>query len=395
MKFNMLLKESLKLKPEVIKIRRQIHSYPELGFQEVKTARLIADKLKRSGLKVQERVAKTGVVGILRGSKKGKTIALRSDMDALPIQERTKKKYASKIPGVMHACGHDGKMAIVLGVASLLSRIRNELKGNVKFIFQPNEEGSGGAQKMISAGALKNPKVNCIFSFDLSPFLDAGKIGIREGIVTANVADFEISIIGKGGHVAQRWEAVDTVGIAAKVIEALQFVIPQEQHPCAPIVISIGEIHGGTASNVIPDCVKLNGTIRTLDNITHKNVMSKIKKIITAICRAYGAQLEIIFCPSHPSIQNNHQLNNIVTDVAILLLGKKNIYNFEHPFFEGEDIGYFFQRAPGVIFSIGIRNKKKGIVYPLHSPFFDLDEDVLPLGVAVVAGCILQYLDSE
>jgi len=395
MEFNTLLKESLRLKTEVIKIRRQIHSYPELGFKETKTARLIADKLRKSGLKVKEKVAKTGIVGVLKGGKEGKTIAIRVDMDALPIQERTGEKYASKIPGVMHACGHDGKIAIVLGVVSLLSRIREQLRGQVKFIFQPNEEGAGGAQAMIAAGVLKKPKVDAIFGFDLAPFLDAGKIGIRKGIVTANVEDFEISVIGKGGHAAQRWEAVDTVATTAKIIEALQFVIPQKQHPCVPIVISIGKIHGGTATNVIPDRVTLSGTVRTFDTITHKNVISKIKKIITAICRAYGAQLEIIFSPSYHSIQNDPQLNNIVTEVAARLLGRKSIYSFKYPFFEGEDIGCFFQKVPGVIFSIGIRNRKKGITYPLHSSFFDLDEDALPLGVSVVAGCVLKYLNSE
>lgn len=395
MELDNLLKQSLKLKSEVIKIRRQIHSYPELGFQEVKTAKLIAKELKRAGLEVKEKVARTGVVALLKGRKKGKTVVIRSDMDALPIQERTKKKYASKVPGVMHACGHDGKMAIVLGVASLLGKIREELKGQVKFIFQPNEESSGGAQAMIAAGVLKNPKVDSVFGFDLSPFLDAGKIGIRRGIVTANVDDFEISIIGKGGHVAQRWETVDTIYITAKVVEALQFIVPQKQNPCVPVVISIGEIHGGTASNVIPDRIRLKGTIRTLDSITRRNIMGKIKKTLPAICRGYGAQCEIRFIPFYSSVVNNPKLNGIVADVGRRLLGSKKIFNFKYPFFEGEDIGYFFREVPGVIFSIGIRNRKKGIVYPLHSPFFDLDEDVLPLGVAVVAGCILEYLNSD
>lgn len=351
MELDNLLKQSLKLKSEVIKIRRQIHSYPELGFQEVKTAKLIAKELKRAGLEVKEKVARTGVVALLKGRKKGKTVVIRSDMDALPIQERTKKKYASKVPGVMHACGHDGKMAIVLGVASLLGKIREELKGQVKFIFQPNEESSGGAQAMIAAGVLKNPKVDSVFGFDLSPFLDAGKIGIRCGIVTANVDDFEISIIGKGGHVAQRWETVDTIYITAKVVEALQFIVPQKQNPCVPVVISIGEIHGGTASNVIPDRIRLKGTIRTLDSITRRNIMGKIKKTLPAICRGYGAQCEIRFIPFYSSVVNNPKLNGIVADVGRRLLGPEKRYLTSNILsLKAKILVTFFEKFQGLFF---------------------------------------------
>lgn len=390
-----LLKESYKLKSELVKIRRYFHSYPELGFQEVKTARLIADRIKKLGLEVRKKVAKTGVVGILRGNKKGKTIAIRSDMDALPIQERTRKKYASKISGVMHACGHDGKMAIVLGVASLLSRIRHEFKGNVKFIFQPNEEGLGGAQAMISAGVLSKPKVDCMLCVDIDPFLNTGKIGVRNEVATANVDGFEISIIGTGGHGARLYRATDVVMVAAKIVESLHYIIPRQQHPCIPVAISIGEIHGGTASNVVPDRVTLRGTIRTFDNETKKNVFSKIKITVACVCRIYRSEYQIKYTSSYPTLKNDTKLNNIITNIGAQLLGPKNVYTYKYPFFEGEDVGFFFQKVPGAIFTLGTRNREKKIVYPSHSPLFDIDEDILPIGVAVLTGCVLEYLNSN
>ncbi|MFC1698604.1 M20 family metallopeptidase [Candidatus Omnitrophota bacterium] len=396
MKESDLLKESFKIKSEIIKIRRQIHAYPELGFGELKTARLIARKLKSLGLTVQEKVAQTGVIGILKGGKTGKTVAVRTDMDALPIQERTGKKYASKIPGVMHACGHDGKIAIALGVAHLLSKIAaDKIKGQVKFVFQPNEEGSGGAQAMIAAGALRNPRVDSIFGFDLSPSLDSGKMYVRKGIVTANIDDFEITVIGKGGHAAQPWKTVNPILVAAKIVEALHSSVSRQQNFRLPAVISIGEIHGGTASNIIPHSIRLKGTARTLDLATRKNILRKIKQVVDDICRAHRAQHQLQFIPSYPSLANNAQLNDIIIGAGEKLLGPKNICYCKHPFFEGEDISYFFKKIPGAIFSIGIRNRKKGIAHLTHSPFFDLDEAALPIGVAIVAGSILRYLKFE
>jgi len=355
---------------------------------------LIANKLKKLGLEVQVKVAKTGVVGILRGNKKGETIAIRSDMDALPIQEQNKTKYASRIPGVMHACGHDGKIAICLGVAMLLSKFRHLLTGQVKFIFQPNEESSGGAQAMIAAGVLKKPKVDCIFGYDLSPNFACGRIGVRSGIVTANVDDFEISIIGQGGHAAQRWKTVDTVMAAAKIIEELQLVIPRQQQPGRPAVISIGQLHGGTAINVIPDCIELKGTVRTFYSSTRKKVLNMIEKQVTSICRSYKARHKLHFIPSYPCVENHHNLNKIVISAVKRLLGPEKLHYHKYPVFAGEDIGYFFQKVPGVIFSIGVRNKKRGIVHPRHSSFFNLDENALPVGVAVVTSCIAEYLKA-
>jgi len=390
-----LLVESLKLRPELIKMRRHIHAYPELGFQEVKTAKLISNTLKKLGLAIQEKVAKTGVVGLLRGNQKGKTVAIRADMDALPIQEQNRKKYRSKIPGLMHACGHDGKMAIALGVASLLSRIRNELKGNVKFIFQPDEEGSGGARAMIAEGVLQNPKVNCMFCVDLDPLLNTGKIGMRDGVTTANIDGFEISVIGKGGHGARLDRAIDVVMVTARVIEALHYIIPRQQHPCIPVAISIGEIHGGTASNVVPVRVTLKGTIRTFDNETRRNVLTKIKSTVACICRTYRAQYQIQHISSYPALKNDTELNDIIANIGAQLLGPKNVYSYKYPFLEGDDVSFFFQQVPGVLFSIGVGNRKKGIVYPFHSPLFDIDEDALPIGVAVLTGCVLKYLNSN
>lgn len=395
MTYKTLLKEALKLKPELIKIRRLIHSYPELGYQEIKTAKLISTRLKKLGIIVHEKVAKTGVVGILKGGKFGKTIAIRSDMDALPIHEQTRKKYSSKIPGVMHACGHDGKIALVLGTAKLLARLRTKLTGQVKFIFQPNEEGSGGAQAMIQAGVLEKPKLDCIFGLDISPYLDTGKIGVRYGIAAANVQDFEISIGGKGGHIARPHETMDTVLVASQIVEGLQLIINRQVNPVNPAIISVGEIDGGTASNIFPSCIKLRGTIRTLSNSLHKMLIGKIKRLVKNVSQNYGLKCQIRFLTSYPALTNDDRLNNLLVDVVKKLLGRKSLFTWPYASLGGEDLSFFFRLCPGIIFSVGVRNKNKGIIFPEHSPHFDLDEDALPIGTAILTGCVLRYLESN
>lgn len=395
MTYKSLLQEALKLKPELIKIRRLIHSYPELGYQEIKTAKLISTTLKKLGLIVHNKVTKTGVVGILKGNKLGKTVAVRSDMDALPIHEKSKKKYRSKIPGIMHACGHDGKIAVVLGAATLLAGLRTKLVGQVKFIFQPNEEGSGGAQAMISAGVLENPKVDCMFGIDISSYIDTGKIGVRYGITAANVQDFEILISGKGGHIARPHETTDTVLVASQIIEELQLIINRCVNPVNPAIISIGEIDGGTATNVFPNCIKLRGTIRTLNNSLHKMLIGKIKRLVKNVSQNYSVKCELRFLTSYPMLINDKNLNNLLVKVIKKMFGGKGLFTWPYASLGGEDLSLFFRHVPGIIFSIGVRNKKKGIISPEHSPFFDLDEDALPFGSAIVTGCVLEYLNSN
>ncbi|MCM8823419.1 MAG: M20 family metallopeptidase [Candidatus Omnitrophica bacterium] len=389
-----ILKETFKLKPWLIKLRRHFHQYPELSWQEFKTSARVERELKKLNIEVK-RIAKTGVVGILNGKKKGKCVAIRADMDALPIQEKTNKPYASKIYNVMHACGHDAKIAIVLGVAKLLRKMRDKLKGSVKFIFQPNEEGSGGAELMIKEGVLKNPKVSAIFSVDFDPYLKSGKIGIREGMFFANIDSFEISIFGKGGHGGRLYRAVDVMLVSAKVIEALQYYLPRRFHPCVPLTVSFGEIKAGSAPNVIPDTVVMKGTIRTFAEDVQRELKRKIEEIVRGICRIYKADYRIDYFSYYPGSANNSELNKIVEKVAKEIVGTKNIYKYQYPFFESEDISYFFRIVPGTVFSLGIRNPKKGIIYPAHSPYFDIDEDVLPIGVAVLTGCLIEYLNNQ
>ncbi|MEW6684825.1 MAG: amidohydrolase [Candidatus Edwardsbacteria bacterium] len=402
---NLLIKAE-KLKKFLIFIRRRIHKNPELSFREKETAKIIAKQLQCLGLKVKEKVAETGLVGILKGtnkserlnedkslSKRGKCLLLRADMDALPIEEKTGFSYKSKISGRMHACGHDAHCAILLGTAYLLSEIKDLWSGTVKFVFQPGEETPpGGAQLMIKEGILERPKIDAAFALHLDPEIPLGKIGLKPHTLMGAADNIKIIIIGKGGHAAQPHKSVDTVVIAAQVIQALQTIVSRKVNPLSPVVITIGTIQGGYRSNIIADKVEMEGTVRTIEPAVREKMPQMIEKIIAGITRASDAKYELQYLWGYPPLFNDLKMIDLARQSAISLFGKKAILEIVYPLMGAEDFTYFLQKVPGALLRLGTRNKAKGVIYPWHHPKFNIDEDVLPIGAALLAKIALDYL---
>ena len=376
------LKEEIALlKDEVISIRRELHMYPELGFQEFKTSSLVENYLNELGIEVKTNVAKTGVVGVLYGREASKTALLRADMDALPIEELNEVPYKSRNPGIMHACGHDGHVAMLLVAAKVLSRHRDELSGNVKFIFQPSEEKSpGGAIKMIEEGVLENPHVDYAFGIHLGNMFEKGTIALRKGVFMAEADSFKIVISGIGGHGAYPHASVDPILIASNVVLALQTIVSREINPIDPVVVTVGKINSGDVSNVIPEKAELLGTVRTLNKNISKDMPFKIERVVKSIAEAYRGNAELEYDFGYPPLVNHAEESEFVKRVGELIVGKDKI--LEAPIsMGGEDMAYFLEKVPGAFFWLGSMNKEKGFDKLFHSQYFDFDENVLPIGV--------------
>lgn len=389
--------------PSLVKLRRELHQYPELAFKEFKTSEKIAKELRRLGIDFNKDIAKTGVAGVLNignpakggEGRKGKTVALRADMDALPVLEQTNFSYKSKNKGKMHACGHDVHMACLIGAAKILTRLKEELPGKVKFIFQPSEEVTpGGAKPMIEVGVLKNPDVGGIFALHCDSGIPVGKVGVREGPTMAQAEDFDITIIGKGGHGARPQDGVDAIVVASQVIQALQTIPSRKVNPLEPVVISIGKIEGGYARNIICDKVILKGTARTLNKEIAKKIPGLLNEIISGITRSAGASFELNYYGGYPILINHPKATDLARRSIAKLFGKRAIFEIEKPVMGGEDFAYFLQKVPGSFLRLGIRNQKKGAIYPWHHPKFTVDEDAIKIGSAVLAGIAFDFLSS-
>jgi len=390
------LKEARKIEPEIIETRREIHQRPELAYKEKATAKMVAEKLKTLGLAVKTGIGGTGVMGTLQGPKSGRVVALRADMDALPIEELADIDFKSRVKGVMHACGHDTHVAMLLGAARLLSNSRDELLGTVKFLFQPAEEngGRGGAKPMIQAGVMTNPKVDYVFGLHIDNDLNSGTLGFRGGPIMASPDTFEIKLIGRGGHGAYPHETVDPVYVAAQVILALQGVSGRMIDPIQPFVITIGSIHSGTKENIIPDHAILQGTLRTLDEKTRRLAKTKIAEVAKGVSKAFGAKAEVDFeKDAYPVTVNDVH----VTERAMKILKKipRTRVIVREPIMGGEDFSRFLQEAPGTFYFLGTHNPAKGCVHPNHSPRFKVDEDVLKVGAASLAMLAMEFTDSR
>jgi amidohydrolase len=381
--------------PSLVKLRRELHQYPELSFNEYKTSDRIEKELKKLGVDFKKGVAKTGVVGVLNRGKKGETVALRADMDALPVLEQTNFPYKSKNNGIMHACGHDVHMTCVIGAAKILTRLKEKLPGKVKFIFQPSEEvHPGGAKPMIEAGVLKNPDVSGIFGLHCDSAVPVGKIGVRNGPTMAQAEDFDITIIGKGGHGARPHDGVDAIVVASQVIQSLQSIVSRKINPLEPVVISIGTIEGGSARNIICDRVILKGTARTLNKEIARKIPDLLKEIVSGITKSAGASFELNYYGGYPILINHPKATDLARGTIARLFGKKAIFEIERPVMGGEDFAYFLQKVPGSFLRLGIRNPKKGAVYPWHHPQFTVDEDTIKIGSAVLAGIAFDFLSN-
>ena len=390
------LEEAKSREHEMIEMRRRIHIRPELAYHEVATAAFVAKRLGALGIETMPGVGGTGVLGIVRGGKGGRVVALRADMDALPVEEQADVDFRSRVKGVMHACGHDSHVAMLLGAASILASHRDELHGTVKFLFQPAEEngGRGGAKPMIEDGVMGRPKVDYVFGLHISNRLASGSFGIRAGAAMAAPDTFRLKIKGRGGHGSAPHETVDPVYIAAHVILALQGVSARAIDPVKPFVISVGSIHSGTKENIIPDDAMLEGTIRTLDEQTRKRAKAKVTEVAKAVSQAFGAACEVAFEEdAYPVTYNDPDVTEEVAKLLETIPGTR--LERMDPLLGGEDFSRFLQEAPGTFYYLGTRNPKKGCVYPNHSSRFKIDEEVLKYGAASLAMLASEFTSGK
>ncbi len=376
-------------------LRRDLHSHPELGFHEVRTAGIVAKELNSLGLENHTGIAETGIVALLVGEKSGPVILVRADMDALPILEETGAVYASQNPGVMHACGHDGHTAILLTVAKMLQAHRDELTGTVKFIFQPAEEGMGGAEKMIKAGVLMDPKVDMTLGLHLWNEKPVGWFGIAGGAVMAGAEIFKIRVLGKGGHAASPHLTIDPVLAAAQIVSALQGVVARNVAPLQSAVISVCTIHGGETFNVMPPVVELTGTIRTFEPEIRKRVLERFGQIVRGIAEAMGCQAEIDLQRLSPATINHPGTALRIQEVARDLFPDANIDSATSITMGSEDFSFFLEKVPGCFFFIGSANLEKGLDAGHHNPRFDFDEVVLPRAAALMAAAVFHLLSGK
>jgi amidohydrolase len=378
-----------KLAPRLIEIRRHIHAHPELSGQEYQTSAYVAGVLSSYGLQVREQVGKTGVIAHLPGADSDdRLLAIRTDMDALPMIERTNLEYASRESGVMHACGHDVHTTVGLGTAMVLAELGELLPGAVRFIFQPAEEIAQGASWMVADGAMEN--VTGILSLHVFPTIPGGSVGIRYGALTAAADELEIIIIGESGHGARPHEAIDAIWIAAQAITTLQQAISRTQNPLRPVVLTIGKIAGGRAPNVIADQVKLLGTVRSLHPETRAALPQWIEQIVANICQTYGASYEFNYKRGVPSVQNHPALTQLVEESAKEAWGSDRVQIITEPSLGAEDFSCYLDYAPGTMFRLGV-GRANQTNYPLHHPQFEVDESAIVTGVVILAYAAYKY----
>lgn len=366
------------LAARVISLRRAIHRRPELGFEEHETAAIVERELDDLGIE-HRRLARTGVAGIVRGARPGHVCALRADMDALPIGERTGLPFASEVEGKMHACGHDAHTAMLLGAARVLAAMRPQLAGTVVLIFQPAEEGPGGARPMIDEGVLDAPKVEAIAMLHVDPRLDVGTVGITPGPVNASTDEFYLTVRGKGGHGAYPHTAVDAIPAAAAIVLALQNIAARETDPLESVVVTVGTIRGGYRNNVIADEIDLSGTLRAHEPNIRDAVERRVRRIVDGIASAYNVQTELQIVHGYPPVVNDPQLAErfaqYLREHSRLTVARPA------PTMGGEDFAYFAQRVPGVQVRLGVRSEAAGAIHPGHSAHFRIDEAALRVGV--------------
>ena len=375
-------------------MRRDFHAHPELGFHEVRTAGIVAKELTALGLEVHTGVGGTGVVALLEGAKPGPVVLVRADMDALPIREETGAPYASQNPGVMHACGHDGHTAVLLTVAKMLNAHRSQLSGTVKFMFQPAEEGMGGAEKMIEDGVLENPKVDVALALHVWNEKPVGWVGIAGGPAMAGAEIFKIKVRGKGGHGAVPHLAVDPILAAAQVVSALQGIVARNIAPLQTAVVSVCTIHGGETFNVIPPAVEMTGTIRTFEPAVRTRVLERFEKTVHSIAEGMGCHAEIELQILTPATINQPETAARVQAVARRLFPEADVDTANYITMGSEDFAFVLEKVPGCFFFIGSANPEKGLDAGHHHPRFDIDEAALPRGAALMAATITDLLKS-
>ncbi len=377
---------------QLISDRRYFHSHPELSFQEFNTMNYICNRLDELGISYRKEIAGTGVLAEIHGANPGKCLLIRADMDALPLEEKNDIPYVSQTGGVMHACGHDAHTAILLNTCQVLDSLKEHWNGIIKFAFQPGEETTGGAKPMIDEGVLENPKVDACIALHMDTDLETGTIRIKKGPMYASPDDFAITIKGKGGHGAEPHNAIDPIVIASQIITQLQTLVSRSTDPFEEAVVTIGSIHGGHATNIIPDTVEMLGTARSFSNEMREMLSERICTIVKNTCASYGAEYEYQFIKLFPPLINDNAIAQKIYESAVRCLGEENCICGGRATMAGEDFAYFSQETPSALFKLGCRNEEKNIVSPLHNPYFDIDENALEHGVAIFTDFALHFL---
>lgn len=375
--------------PEIISARRHLHQHPELSWQEKETAAFIRNFLAPLNIELRTADDFYATVAIIRGNKPGPTVGLRADIDALPIAEMSELPYRSQNAGCMHACGHDGHTAVLLGATKILAELRPALRGNIICVFQPAEEHNGGGRTLLASNLLDGLDIGAFFALHAWPYLPVGTIGVRRGAMMSAIDDFEVIIHGKAGHAAHPLAAIDPVLISAHVITALQSLVTRERHGADPAVISVTMIHGGTADNVIPADVRLAGTIRTLNAETRERMTRRFTEIVEGVARTFGGGAEVKIDPGYPALVNDERMMALVEKVAGEVVGSPHVVELKEPSMGGEDFAYYLQKYSGAMFRLGV-----GPASPLHADSFDFNDEALETGMMMMASLAVQFLEE-
>jgi amidohydrolase len=386
----------------LIRDRRDFHAHPELAYNEQRTATTVAERLEGLSYEVTRGVGRTGVVGLLEGLKQApeadseadtRALLYRADMDALPVQEENDVDYRSQNDGVMHACGHDAHVAIALGVAAQMARERDQLRGHLKFAFQPAEEGGKGAVAMIEDGVLESPKVSATVGLHVWNNFPIGTVGIYAGPMMAAVDEFELTIQGRGGHGAMPQQTVDAIVVAAQVVTTLQTIVSRNVSPLDAAVVTVGKFTAGNAFNIIADTAHLRGTIRTFSQETNASIPEMFERVIRGVCISLGATYQLDYKRQTPPLVNSEEVCEMVAECAAEVVGRQHVIRDESVrTMGGEDMSYFLEQVKGCYFFLGTRNESRGLTYPHHSPRFDIDESALATGVEIMTRVIRKYL---
>ncbi|MBQ4518492.1 MAG: amidohydrolase [Clostridia bacterium] len=376
---------------EIVNIRRTLHRHPELGFREFKTAELICQHLEALGIPYEKNVAQTGVVGLLEVDKNAKTLLMRADMDALPTREESNCPFKSEIDGQMHACGHDAHVSIVLGAATILSRLKDKLQCNVKFVFQPAEEVEGGAEPMIAEGVMENPKVDAAVGGHVMNSVEAGTIGIKYGEMMACPDDFHMDIHGRGGHGAYPHNCIDPIAIGVQILTAWNALSARYTTPVEKHLISTNVFQAGTCFNIIPDDVHIEGTVRVFNEDLRQQLAKRMKELAEQIAAAFGATCDFEYVFRYPPLVNDKSMVDAVRDSAAKIIGADNVVELTEPSMGGEDFAYFGQLVPSCFINYGTGNKAQGITQPLHNSKFTIDEAGIKTGMMVLSQFALDF----
>jgi len=391
-KINFLAKAE-EIKDFLIAYRRDFHRNPELGYEEHRTSEIIKEFLDKEGIEYFE-TAGTGVCALIKG-KGDRTVGIRADMDALPVQDAKTCEYASLNAGKMHACGHDAHTAILLGAAKILNGMKESLEGNVALLFEPAEETTGGARLMIKEGVLEKPYIEAVIGLHVDENIDSGRVGLKKGVVNAASNPFTIRIKGKGGHGARPEATVDPVVIASSIVMNLQTIVSRELTPTVPSVLTIGTINGGTAQNIIPEEVTLSGIIRTMTTEHREYVKRRLREIAEGVAASLRGTCQVEIEESYPCLYNNDAMLELLKESASEQLGGSNVIDLDKPSLGVESFAYFSMERPSVFYFLGCRNEEKGIINPAHSSKFDIDEDCMTAGVAVHCAAAYKYLNNK